>query len=103
MNFVAVPAVVGVGAMFFGVRNHFNQFGLLNDLRWYIQQGNVAAVAFRARWTMIFPTFIDLVFPEGGAFMLGMTGLATLLVFLPFALFLLCWLGDIRRGWLAGI
>ena len=103
MDFVACLAVVGIGAMVFVVRNHLDQLGLLDDLRWYIQQADIAAVAFRARWTMIFPTLIDLVVTEGGAFVLGMTGLATLFVFLPFALFLLHRLGDIRRGRLAGI
>ncbi len=52
---------------------------------------------------MIFPAIIDLIFTEGGALVLGMAGLATGFVFLPVALFVLRRLGDIRRGWLAGI
>jgi len=103
MDFVALPAVIGVGAVLFGVRNHLDQFDLLNDLRWFFQQGDVAAFAFRAGWTVIFPVIIDFIITEGRAFVLGMTGLATFFVFLPFALFRLRRLGDIRRGWLAGI
>ena len=70
---------------------------------WFIQQGDVAAFAFRAGWTVIFPVIIDFIITEGRAFVLGMTGLATFFVFLPFALFRLRRLGDIRRGWFAGI
>ena len=102
MDFVALPAVIGVGAVLFGVRNHLDQLDLLNDLRWFVLQGDVAAVAFRARWTVIFPVIIDFIFTEGRAFMLGVAGLATSF-FLPFALFRLRWLGDIRRRRLAGI
>ncbi len=52
---------------------------------------------------MIFPGLIDLLFAKEITLVLGMTGLATLFVFLPFALFRPRGLGDIRRGWLAGI
>jgi hypothetical protein len=47
---------------------------------------------------MIFPGLIDLLFAEGITLVLGMTGLATVFVFLPLTLFRLRRLGDIRRG-----
>jgi hypothetical protein len=52
---------------------------------------------------MIFPGLIDPLFAEGITLVLGMTGLATMFVFLPLTLFRLRRLGDIRRGGLAGI
>ena len=88
MDFVTVLAVVSVGAVLLGVRNHFDQFCLLDELRWLIQQDDSGTVACRAGWTIIFPAFIDLIFTERDAFVLGMTGLATPFVFLPFVLFI---------------
>ncbi len=52
---------------------------------------------------MIFPAIIDLISAKGVTLMFGMAGLASPLVFLAVILFLFRWLGDIRRGWLAGI
>ena len=102
MDFVAVFAGVRPGTVFFGVGHDLNQLGRLNDLRCYSLSGDIAAVAFRARWTMRVPALIDFLVTEGGALMLRMTGLPTGLVFRPFARFFLRRLGHVRRGWFAG-
>ncbi len=49
MDFVARHTVAGVGSVLFGVCDHLDQLSLLNNFRGFIQQGDSAAVAIRAR------------------------------------------------------